>query len=206
MDAFYFTGGTALSLFFLKHRQSHDLDFFTATEELIVPFSHKLESQLNCIALSVERKRTFNSFVELYVSSDIDTTIIHLALDSPFRFEPPFDAKEFPALKVDNLIDMASNKLLALFSRATLRDFIDVYFLIKKYYSKTHLIERARQKDPGFDLYWLAVAFERINEYQNDSPDLLMLTTTCSMQELKEFFDAWRQEISEANLNPDTGR
>jgi len=28
-EAFYLTGGTALSAFFLKHRKSHDLDFFT---------------------------------------------------------------------------------------------------------------------------------------------------------------------------------
>lgn len=43
-DAFYLTGGTALSAFFIKHRMSHDLDFFTIVEELILSFSQKLEA------------------------------------------------------------------------------------------------------------------------------------------------------------------
>ena len=41
-DVFYLTGGTALSAFFLKHRKSHDLDFFTNVEELILPFNSLL--------------------------------------------------------------------------------------------------------------------------------------------------------------------
>jgi len=39
-DAFYLTGGTALSAFFIKHRMSHDLDFFTNVEELTVSSSY----------------------------------------------------------------------------------------------------------------------------------------------------------------------
>ena len=31
---FYFTGGTALSEFYLKHRISHDIDLFTDKEEV----------------------------------------------------------------------------------------------------------------------------------------------------------------------------
>lgn len=53
-DAFCLTGGTALSAFFLKHRKSQDLDFFTSTEELILPFSQKLETSLKNENLQVE--------------------------------------------------------------------------------------------------------------------------------------------------------
>jgi predicted nucleotidyltransferase component of viral defense system len=180
----------------LKHRQSHDLDFFTAVEELIVAFSQKLEARLKDAELKTERLRTYNSFVELSVSSEKESTIIHLASDSPFRFESPIEHPDFPGLKIDSLIDMASNKLIALFSRAALRDFIDIYFLIKKYYKKNELIEKAQQKDPGFDLYWLGVAFERIHGYAADSPNMHMLTIPCSLQELITFFDAWRNEIA----------
>lgn len=42
-EAFYLTGGTALSAFYLKHRKSNDLDFFTDVEELILPISQKLK-------------------------------------------------------------------------------------------------------------------------------------------------------------------
>lgn len=195
-EAFYLTGGTALSAFFLKHRKSHDLDFFTSVEELILPFSHKFEAALIKENLRVERLRGFHSFVELSVSSTEGSSILHFALDSSFRFEEPFDSEEIPGLKVDSLIDMAVNKLLALFGRAALRDFIDVYFLTKEHFSRKELLEKAAKKDLGFDLYWLGVAMERIDEFSDDSPDTHLLTRKCSMTELRGFFGTWRKEIA----------
>ncbi len=195
-DAFYLTGGTALSAFFLKHRRSNDLDFFTTVEELILPFSRKLESTCKRNTLKVERLRGFHSFVELSVNSGQDSTAIHFALDSPFRFENPFSAEEIPGIKIDSLTDIATNKLLALFGRAALRDFIDVFFLIKEHFSKKELMEKAVQKDPGFDLYWLGVAMGRISEFPDDAPDMHLLTRPCPMKELKEFFVNWKKEVT----------
>ena len=194
-EAFYLTGGTALSAIFLKHRRSNDLDFFTNTEELILPLSQKLEASLIKEGFKVEKSRGFHSFVELSVSLANDSTVVHFALDSPFRFEQPSVFKEIPGAKVDSLIDIATNKLLALFGRAELRDFIDIYFLCKIHFNKTELIERAAQKDPGFDLYWLGIAMGRINDFSDDSPDMYLLTRTCTMKELKEFFSNWRRDI-----------
>lgn len=195
-EAFCLTGGTALSAIFLKHRRSNDLDFFTNIEELILPLSQKLEASLIKEGFKVERLRGFHSFVELSVSSENDSTVVHFALDSPFRFEQPSDFNEIPGVKVDSLIDIATNKLLALFGRAELRDFIDIYFLLlKEHFNKTELIKKAAQKDPGFDLYWLGIAMERINNFTDDSPDLHLLTRPCSMSDLKEFFTTWRKDI-----------
>ena len=126
-----------------------------------------------------------------------ETTLIHLALDSAFRFEPARIFPGYPDLKVDGLTDIASNKLLALFGRAALRDFIDVYFLLQdRRFSREQLAEAARQKDPGFDLYWLGVAFERIHTFPADSPDMLLLLQPVKFKELENFFDKWRQEIA----------
>jgi predicted nucleotidyltransferase component of viral defense system len=33
---FYFTGGTALAFFYLKHRRSDDLDFFTEKNRFVI--------------------------------------------------------------------------------------------------------------------------------------------------------------------------
>lgn len=196
-EAFYLTGGTALSAFFLEHRRSNDLDFFTDVEELVMPFAQRLEESLKKEGLKVERLRGFRSFMELSVSSENDSTVIHFALDSPFRFEQPSDIKEIPGVKIDSLIDMATNKLLALFGRAELRDFLDIYFLVRDHYTKDELIEKSARKDPGFDLYWLGVAIERINEFSEDSPDLHLLIRPCTIRELQQFYGIWRKEISE---------
>lgn len=37
LSAFYLTGGTALSAFYLEHRVSEDLDFFTDSEDTMPP-------------------------------------------------------------------------------------------------------------------------------------------------------------------------
>ena len=195
LDAFYLTGGTALSRFYLAHRKSNDLDFFTSEEELIQPFSLKIEDVLDKAGLDVERRRGFRSFIELMVNAQSESTIIHLALDSPYRLDSVVVAEEFPGLRIDSLRDLAANKLLALFGRATLRDFVDVFFLTKEKFKKNDLILMAKKKDPGFDLYWLAVAFERVHEFSADSPEMLLLVKPCSLEMLKAFFDEWRREI-----------
>ena len=45
-NAFYLTGGTALAAFYLTHRKSNDLDFFTGEENILTPFSFRLEKKL----------------------------------------------------------------------------------------------------------------------------------------------------------------
>ncbi len=194
-EAFYLTGGTALSKFYLGHRKSNDLDFFTSEEELIQPFSLKIEAALKKAGFNVERKRGFRSFIELVVSAPSESTIIHLALDSPYRLDSIIMAEEFPGLRIDSLKDIAANKLLAIFGRATLRDFVDVLFLVREKFEKKDLILMAKKKDPGFDLYWLATAFERVKEFSADSPEMLLMVKPCSIETLSAFFDEWRREI-----------
>lgn len=197
-DQFYLTGGTALAHFYLRHRKSNDLDFFTATEEIVTPFSHQLEGKLRTQGVSVERQRGTHSFVELWVKQQNEATLIHLAQDAAFRFEPPKEFREYPGLKVDSLVDIASNKLLALFGRATLRDFIDVYFLVQKGgFTQQDLITKAERKDPGFDRYWLGVAFEQIKIFEKDSPEMLLLLDSIDFRDLLTFFDSWRKQIAE---------
>lgn len=98
-------------------------------------------------------------------------------------------------MKIDSLPDIAANKLLALIGRANLRDFIDVYFLIKEKLGKNELVDNANKKDPGFDIYWLGTSLERINEFSADSPEMLLLIKPCAVDELQGFFNAWRGEI-----------
>lgn len=195
---FYLTGGTALSYFYLKHRRSNDLDFFTAEENIVLPFSYQIESYLKKQGYECLRQRGLHSFVELIVTVNKESTLIHLAVDSAYRFDVTKEFPDYPGLRVDNLTDIAANKMLALFGRAALRDFIDVYSLIDHgNFTKDQLIGGASQKDPGFDIYWLAVAFERIAVFDSRSADILMLLNPLSFETLKTFFDQWRREITE---------
>lgn len=195
-ELFYLTGGTALAEYYLQHRKSNDLDFFTAQEDIITTFSFHLEETLTRHGFAINRSRGLRSFVEITASKAGDSTLIHLAQDSPFRFSQPQHFPATPSLNVDSLIDIASNKLLALFQRATLRDFIDIFFLVKEgHFTESKLMELAKEKDAGFELYWLGVAFERLKSFSSASPDMLMLVKKCTFDELSRFFDSWREQI-----------
>jgi len=194
---FYLTGGTALSIFYLKHRRSNDLDFFTNSPEIILPFSYSLEENLKKVNCSIQRQRGLHSFVEIMATKDKESTNIHLAQDTPYRLEAVKQFIDYPKLNVDSLKDIATNKLLTLFGRATLRDFIDVYFLVKrKHFTTKELVLGAKNKDPGFDLYWLGVALERISTFTNDSPEMLLLLEKIDFKEMTSFFNHWREKIT----------
>lgn len=196
-EYFYLTGGTALASFYLKHRKSNDLDFFTDKEEIIIPFSYNLENTLKERHIGVKRQRTFHSFVELFIERNNEATVIHLAQETPFRLEERKIFPEYPKLKIDSFIDIASNKLLALFSRATLRDFFDIYFIIEKMkITADELVEKAKMKDHGFDLYWFGVALDRINTFKEDSPEMLLLIEKVDFKKLLIFFNQWREKIT----------
>ncbi|MGH7853995.1 MAG: nucleotidyl transferase AbiEii/AbiGii toxin family protein [Candidatus Binatia bacterium] len=62
--AFYLTGGTALSAFYLAHRLSEDFDLFTSEEHLISVVARKFKSALVNLAIHVEEIRSFSSFWE----------------------------------------------------------------------------------------------------------------------------------------------
>lgn len=200
-EAFYLSGGTALSAFYLKHRQSRDLDVFTGIEPLIRPFSLAFEKLVGVAGYSVQRKRSFSSFVELVVTSSTESTILQFALDSPFRLEPLGQSVEFPGLQIDSLEDLAANKTLALFGRAALRDFVDVYFLAADKFAKPDLLRMAEKKDPGFNLYWYGVALGRIDSFQKDDPDFQLLFSPLTFENLRQFMLHWQKEIS-MSLNP----
>ena len=142
-------------------------------------------------------ERGFHTFCELKISDNRETTLVHIALDASYQLEPFVAFPEYAGLKVHGLRDLAANKLLALFGRAALRDFIDVYYLIKTgKFNKKQMLEMAKQKDPGFDLYWLGVAFERLKLYQQKDYDLSLVFDPLKEEELSAFFDQWRKEIA----------
>jgi hypothetical protein len=164
---FYLTGGTALAEFYLGHRKSFDLDIFTTEKGLIIPFSYAFEQELkkNFIVKVVRR---YETFVEFEVSAKGDSTKVQLAYDSPFRFENPVDSDI--GVKVNDYTDLIVDKLLAFFGRAEPRDTIDLFFILKTE-DFWKLIELAKQKDPGFDLYWLAIALHKIKNFPDDLKD-----------------------------------
>jgi len=163
---FFLAGGAALAEYYFGHRLSYDLDLFTGVDGLVLPFSYQVEEACRRGGLSVNVVRRFNSFVQLVVSQDQENLKIDLAFDSPFHFEPPILAET--GVFVNNYNDLRIDKLLAYFGRAEPRDAVDLYLILQKEPLQT-LLEQAARKDPGFDLYWFAVALNRAESFPDEA-------------------------------------
>lgn len=163
-DMFYLTGGTALTEFYLAHRKSFDLDIFTTEKALVIPFSHTFEDEIKKV-FQIKVIRRLETFVEFEVSGKDEKTRVQIALDSPFRFENPVDSDI--GIKVNDYTDLIVDKLLAFFGRAEPRDAVDLFFILKDE-DFWKLTELAKGKDPGFDLYWMAIALKKVENFPDE--------------------------------------
>jgi len=163
--SFYLTGGTALSEFYLGHRLSFDLDFFTVEAELVLSFSHQMEAACPSQGFQVSVTRRFASFVEFLLQRGEESLRVDLALDAPFRFASPV-LSEY-GVWINDFQDLKTEKVLAYYGRAEPRDAVDLYFILQQE-TPDHLFTLAAQKDPGFDLYWFAVALNQVVDFPDE--------------------------------------
>jgi len=57
-------------------------------------------------------------------------------------------------------------------------------------------VELAKQKDPGFDLYWLAIALNKVKEYPENVENLpVEMIREINVKELKELFLTLSKEV-----------
>jgi len=113
---FYLTGGTALAEYYLGHRLSFDLVFFTGVNDLVLPVSYQIEALCQKKGLNLQVVRRFSSFVQFLFEKGTESLKIDLALDSPYRLAPIVKSPD--GILVNNYTDLRVDKLLAYFGRA----------------------------------------------------------------------------------------
>jgi predicted nucleotidyltransferase component of viral defense system len=113
---FYLAGGTALFYYF-KHRYSIDLDFFTFAK--------------------IDLRKFYKNFLPVQIktiSYDTIHLIIHNVNVSLFLYNYPLlkDFNYLDSIKLASLEDILCMKINAIILRGSKKDFIDVYFIMKK--------------------------------------------------------------------------
>ena len=193
--SFFLTGGTALAAFYLQHRLSEDLDFFTENSgevRYVLPWAEECAKQLH---LKLEVRRQSVSFANCFFESDRGEILrVDFAQDAPFRLEKTVLQPELH-IYVDNLTDIACNKLSALFDRAEAKDFVDLYFLDREFLPFREILEKTRTKHVGLDDYWLAQALFRVAEVEK----LPRMLKEVPLEELKRFFLGLAKEMIQKN-------
>lgn len=184
VEHFYLTGGTALSAFYLQHRYSLDLDFFTDNPASMNQVPAVLEDIAEKLDASVHFTRQLGSFLACFFENNVGERIqIDFAQDSPYRLNQIEENKSL-GIQIENFEDIACNKLSALFDRAEPKDFVDIYFICQEKISFDDLVEKAKSKHVGMDDYWLAIALQQVEKVEL----LPRMIKPLSLDALKAFF------------------
>lgn len=146
---FYLTGGTALAVFYLQHRDSEDLDFFS--EEEIPPL------EISAFIRSLKKDFPYRK-AELQVRLNRHLCFLTFSKGPELKVEftyypgpPVAPRKRFKGILVDSLLDIAVNKAFTIAQNARTRDFIDLYLILQREkWTFQDLLKKARTK---FDVY-----------------------------------------------------
>jgi len=128
-QVFYLTGGTALAEYYLQHRLSEDLDFFSEEEFDIQAINIFFAKNKKLLGIKkIDFQQSFNrNLIFLTLKKDVIKTEFTYF---PFsRIEKKIKKNK---LFVDSLNDIAVNKLFTIYQKPRSRDFIDLYLIIKK--------------------------------------------------------------------------
>ncbi len=165
---FYLTGGTALAEFYLRHRYSEDLDFFSEHEvdpQSISVFFKKIQLSVGIRSVKYEQSLNRNLFFLLLKNKQtIKTEFTY------FPFSRIEKKLKIGTLGVDSLLDIAVNKLFTIYQRPRSRDFIDLFCILEreKTISLEILIKKARIKfDHHIDPIQLGAQYLRARELKD---------------------------------------
>ncbi|MBI2611498.1 nucleotidyl transferase AbiEii/AbiGii toxin family protein [Candidatus Gottesmanbacteria bacterium] len=189
---FFLAGGTALSEFYLSHRYSDDLAFFTEVENRIPQIMSKLPNITKEFNAELEFGRRFETFTECFFIRGKERVRIDFAKDIPFRLKPKIFQKHL-GIYIDNVLDISCNKFSALFDRHDAKDFVDIYFIDKEIMPFEKVYENAKKKHIGLDDYWLAVSLHFVEKIQL----LPKMIKKLNLQDLKLFY---RSKIKNLDL------
>lgn len=141
-EVFRFTGGTALSAFYLEHRLSDDLDFFSLEK---IPFY-----------IAEEFLKGINFIKTISYTKQFDRNIFNLSLKDNTILKVEFTCYPLKNLEgtviidnlhVDSFLDITINKLCAIADRIDAKDYVDVYCILKNgHFSLKKLMELAERK------------------------------------------------------------
>lgn len=182
---FYLTGGTALSEYYLHHRYSDDLDFFSHDIE-IKPFQSLIKNVGKKMGQKIQEVTTAPSFMRFVIGDDLKIDVVG---DVGFRVGTP---ELVDGIMIDSLKNLAVNKVCAILGRLDAKDYVDLYFLLAEHsFDIFDLLDLGSKKDAGLEPFiWASIIA--------DVERLAMLPRMIrpiTIEELKKFYLGLRDKI-----------
>lgn len=195
---YYFTGGSALAEYYLQHRHSDDLDFFTRAERPFEEDFKELRDILTARGLQIPSEDVGTEFARFFVrggKQDAGPLKIEFARDVPAMMSP---AQTHGQVVVDSFEDIAVNKICAILNREPpeSKDFVDLLFIVENSeYTIDYLLMRAKEKEAAFDQEDGLLAFATNLLRVEDVRILPRMIKPMSLQGLKAQLAPLAQEI-----------
>jgi len=183
---FRLAGGTALSEFYLKHRYSEDLDFFTDEKQAIDEVKIKLTPIFNRISIKTVEYREISSSKIFFLKKGQKETV---KTDfNYFPFKRFVQGKTYRGLEIESLLDIAISKLNTIITRKNARDFVDFYFDLSM------LLQKLEEKmEVKIDPIFLGSCFLRVSEIH----DYPLMIKAFSKEEMIKYFHSLAHSLKE---------
>ena len=188
---FYFTGGTALSVFYLGHRLSDDLDFFSEKKFNKKEIIDLTQNWTKMYRIGIEIQESERMVIAVFTFPDGEKVKVDFNY-YPFRRLKP--SKKVQGVDVDNIMDIAVNKLMTINQRTDIKDFVDLFFL-RDTLTVWELMEGVKRKF-GFELDPVLIASDFLKVEEFDFLPKMLLPV--SFPELKSYFKKEARNLSES--------
>ncbi|OGM33288.1 hypothetical protein A3D00_00170 [Candidatus Woesebacteria bacterium RIFCSPHIGHO2_02_FULL_38_9] len=143
---FYLAGGTALSEFYLHHRKSEDLDFFSIDELPLISlkkFASEIQKKIHLDKIEYQHGFGLYTFF-FYPKGEVAKYKIDFG---QYPFGPIEEPKRINGVLIESLFDIAVDKTHTISIRPRSRDFIDLYFILReKKWKFTDLVKKGQEK------------------------------------------------------------
>jgi len=135
---FYLVGGTAVALH-IGHRRSLDFDLFTPSKLRKSAINSKLAE------FPFKRVKLFEDIDQLHlIINGIKITF----LSFPYPIDHPVKVERY--IKIPTLLTLSSMKAFALGRRAKWKDYVDLYFILRDYYTISEIRKEAEKNFGDF--------------------------------------------------------
>lgn len=158
-DQVYLTGGTCLSRFYYQHRFSDDLDFFFDGSRFSQDaFNVTIREIANRISTGFDIEMTVNGefFKRFFVRHQQQSLKIQFIYEN---FKTVGTLIERRGILIDSKENIATNKLTAVYDRKTVKDWVDLYFLLQELSFET-LAEWTKHKIVPLDYEGVVLTFQ----------------------------------------------
>ena len=195
-DTFYLTGGTALAACYLNHRLSEDIDLFSVQKLDEPRVVEAFSTLIGPIAKTIEYARIHDRLaytIEFPKKQKLKVDVVHY----PYKqIESPSQTHQ--RLPVDSFADIGVNKLLTISQRTQSKDFVDLFYILKKYtvWDLRHGVEHKFKMD--IEPFYLSSLFYKVEELTT----LPRMKKKLTLEELKHFFLSEAKKLARTMVKP----